>query len=284
MVKIGAMSMSPVSSARVFAGVQNVYQHDSATLTCPMRFGVYLPDDADNAPALFWLSGLTCTEENFITKAGAQRIASELGMILIAPDTSPRGEAVPDDPQGAYDFGLGAGFYVNATQAPWATHYHMRDYIEKELFELCCSEWPVDPDRIGILGHSMGGHGALTIGLSCPEKFRSISAFAPICSPLACPWGEKALTGYLGTNRDDWKAYDACALIDSGYRNGPLLIDQGDADNFIKEQLKPALLKAACEKAGIDLTLRVQPGFDHSYFFIASFIEDHIRWHAGRLG
>ena len=232
---------------------------------------------------MIWLSGLTCTEENFTTKAGAQRVASELGLTLIAPDTSPRGEGVPDDADGAYDFGLGAGFYVNATQAPWNHHYQMHDYIEHELYELICSLLIIDISRLGIFGHSMGGHGALTMALRSPERFKSVSAFAPICSPINCPWGQKALTGYLGHDQERWRSYDACALIADGARTDAILIDQGSADDFLTEQLKPELLKSACDSAGIDLTLRNQTAFDHGYYFIASFIEDHLRWHDKRL-
>lgn len=275
--------MNVESKTRTFAGDQLVFSHQSNVLDCQMRFGVYLPDNANNAPALFWLSGLTCTEENFITKAGAQRVASELGLVIIAPDTSPRGEGVADDADGAYDFGLGAGFYVDATQPPYSQHYRMRDYIENELFELCCSEFPIDRERIGITGHSMGGHGALTIGLRLPNKFKSISAFAPICSPINCPWGQKALTGYLGDNTVAWQEYDACALLANGYKNGPILVDQGVDDGFLDEQLKPELLEQACKDAGVELTLRMQAGYDHSYYFVASFIEDHLRWHSARL-
>jgi len=211
-------------------------------------------------------------------------VASQLGVIVIAPDTSPRGETVPDDPEGAWDFGLGAGFYVNATQKPWVEHYQMRRYIETELVDACASVANIDYNRLGIFGHSMGGHGALTIGLRSPERVKSISAFAPICSPLNCPWGEKALGNYIGGNRDDWREYDACALIDDGARTPALLVDQGDADNFLQEQLKPELLMAACNNAGLRLDLRMQSGYDHSYFFISSFMEDHLRWHAAQLG
>ena len=279
--------MNLISTATVFGGQQKIFTHPSEACRCDMRFAVYTPPEDRHGsgpfPAIFWLSGLTCTEENFIVKAGAQRIAAELGLVLIAPDTSPRGEGVPDDPVGAYDFGLGAGFYVNATQAPWSTHYQMRRYIEEELYDLVLDQFPVDPARIGVTGHSMGGHGALTIGLRNPKKFRSISAFAPISSPVNCPWGEKALDGYLGEGRGAWRDYDACALLEDGARAAALLVDQGAADTFLEAQLKPELLQAACEKAGVPLNLRMQPGYDHSYYFIASFIEDHLRWHVERL-
>jgi S-formylglutathione hydrolase len=276
--------MEKIWQSKSHHGTQFVYRHDAETLGCPMNFGLYLPDNLSApAPTLFWLSGLTCTEDNFITKAGAQRVASELGIILVAPDTSPRGEGVPDDSDGAYDFGLGAGFYVNATQALWQKHYQMRNYIEQELYQLVLESFPVDQNRLGIFGHSMGGHGALTMALRSPEKFRSVSAFSPICSPINSPWGEKALGGYLGADQSTWRQYDACALINDGARFSAILVDQGTDDNFLNEQLKPGLLESACSNAGIDLTLRMQPGFDHSYYFIASFMEDHLRWHSDRL-
>ena len=280
-------SISVVSNQRLFAGVQLVVAHSSTTLGCDMRVAVYVPDRRDaseHMAGLLWLSGLTCTEENFTTKAGAQRVASELGIMLIAPDTSPRGESVPDDPEGSYDFGLGAGFYLNATVEPFAAHYQMRSYIEDELLELIDTNFPLDTARVGISGHSMGGHGALTCALRNPEKFRSVSAFAPICAPQQCPWGQKALTGYLGADPTAWQYYDACALLENGAKVADILVDQGSADDFLVDQLKPELLEQACESAGVPLTLRRQPGYDHSYYFIASFIEDHLRWHAQRLG
>jgi len=230
---------------------------------------------------LFWLSGLTCTEDNFTQKAGAQRVAAELGMILVMPDTSPRGEGVANDD--AYDLGQGAGFYVDATEAPWAPHFKMYSYISEELPALIAAEFPVDTARMGISGHSMGGHGALTIGLRHPEMFRSISAFSPIVSPLNCPWGEKAMTAYLGIDREAWAAHDACALIRAKGASAPILVDQGDADGFLKEQLKTHLLREACDAAGVAAGIRMQPGYDHSYFFIATFIEDHLRFHADHL-
>ena len=273
------------SENRCFGGRQLVLEHASTATGTPMRLAVFLPPaaEAEQVPVLYWLSGLTCTEENFTVKAGAQRLAAELGLMIVAPDTSPRGDGVPDDPDGAYDFGLGAGFYVDATEPPFSTHYRMRSYVEDELPALITGEFPADPDRSGISGHSMGGHGALTAGLRNPDRYRSVSAFAPIVSPLNCPWGEKALGGYLGPDRTGWRAYDACALIEDGARLPELLIDQGSADDFLEEQLKPALLEAACGQAGIPLTLRMQPGYDHSYYFIASFIDDHLRWHGERL-
>lgn len=251
-----------------------------------MRLAVFVPPKAKDAkvPVLWFLSGLTCTEENFTVKAGAQRVASELGLMLIAPDTSPRGEGVPDDPKGAYDFGLGAGFYVDAVEAPWAKHYRMRSYIERELPELIAENLPADMSRQGITGHSMGGHGALTIALRNPDRFKAVSAFAPIASPMNCPWGEKALSNYIGFDRSAWRDYDACALIEGGARLPDLLVDQGTADSFLDSQLKPQLLEEACARADQPLTLRRQEGYDHSYFFIASFIEDHLRWHGQRLG
>ena len=280
------MSFETVSQARCFGGTQFVYRHASQETGTSMRFAAYVPPQAakGKVPVVWFLSGLTCTEENFTVKAGAQRMASELGLLLIAPDTSPRGEGVPDDPEGAYDFGLGAGFYVDATQEPWAQHYRMRSYIEYELPALIAEHLPADMERQGITGHSMGGHGALTMALRNPGRFKAVSAFAPIASPMNCPWGEKALSNYLGTDRSAWREYDACALIESGARVPDLLVDQGTADGFLDNQLKPQLLEEACAKAGQPLTLRRQEGYDHSYFFIATFIEDHLLWHAERLG
>ncbi|EIM26959.1 S-formylglutathione hydrolase [Microvirga lotononidis] len=280
------MSFEIISQARCFNGTQFVYRHASRETGTPMRLAVYVPPQAGDAkvPVVWFLSGLTCTEENFTVKAGAQRVASELGLILVAPDTSPRGENVPDDPEGAYDFGLGAGFYVDATEAPWARNYRMRSYLERELPALVAESLPADMSRQGIMGHSMGGHGALTIALRDPERFKAVSAFAPIVSPMNCPWGEKALSHYIGPDRASWRDYDACALIEDGARLPGILVDQGTADGFLDSQLKPQLLEAACAKAGQPLTLRRQDGYDHSYFFIATFIEDHLRWHAERLG
>jgi S-formylglutathione hydrolase len=279
------MSFEIVSQSRCFNGTQFVYRHISSETGAPMRLAAYIPPQAakGKVPVVWFLSGLTCTEENFTVKAGAQRIASELGLILIAPDTSPRGEGVPDDPEGAYDFGLGAGFYVDATQEPWAKNYRMRSYIERELPALIAENLPADMERQVITGHSMGGHGALTIALRNPGRFRAVSAFAPISSPMNCPWGEKALSNYIGADRSAWREYDTCALIESGARVPDILVDQGTADSFLEGQLKPQLLEEACTRAGQPLTLRRQEGYDHSYFFIASFIEDHLRWHAERL-
>ncbi len=275
-----------ISQSRSFSGTQHFYRHNSTETRTPMRFSAFVPPQARHGarvPVVWWLSGLTCTEENFTVKAGAQRAASELGLIVIAPDTSPRGEGVPGDPNGAYDFGLGAGFYLDATVEPWSRNYRMKSYIEKELPALVEDGLPADMSRQGIMGHSMGGHGALTVALRNPGRFKAVSAVAPICSPMRCPWGEKALGGYLGADREAWKMYDACALIDGGAKLPDLLVDQGTGDGFLQTQLKPELLKEACGKAGIPLTLRMREGYDHSYFFISTFIEDHLRWHAARL-
>lgn len=279
------MSLEIVSQARSFGGMQYVYRHQSEATGTAMRFAAFIPAQAEREPVplLWFLSGLTCTEENFTVKAGAQRVAAELGLAIIAPDTSPRGEGVPDDPEGAYDFGLGAGFYVDATQEPWSTHYRMASYIGDELPAAIAGKLPVDISRQGISGHSMGGHGALTLALRNPGRYRSVSAFAPIVSPLNCPWGEKALGGYLGPDRAAWRAYDACALIEDGARLPEILVDQGTADTFLDSQLKPQLLEDVCARVGQSLMLRRQEGYDHSYYFIASFVEDHLRWHAKRL-
>lgn len=276
------MAIEQIGSNHCFDGQQLRYKHFSSALQCEMTFSIYLPPQAatDRVPVLYWLSGLTCTDENFVTKAGAQRYASELGIAIVAPDTSPRGEGVPDDPEGAWDFGLAAGFYVNATQEPWSKHYKMYDYIVEELPALVNSEFNVDGDRVSISGHSMGGHGALTIALKNPTQFKSVSAFAPICSPLNCPWGEKALGNYLGSDREQWKAYDACELVRSSTLRLPVLVDQGGADNFLQEQLKTGLLMEASIAADYPMTIRMQAGYDHSYFFMASFIEEHLYFHA----
>ncbi|GAA4773670.1 S-formylglutathione hydrolase [Stakelama sediminis] len=276
--------METLSTNKAHGGVQGVYRHASTSTGTDMTFSIFVPphDAGAKLPVLWYLSGLTCTHANVTEKGEYRAACAEHGIIFIAPDTSPRGDDVPDDE--GYDFGKGAGFYVDATEQPWATHYRMRSYIEDELPALIAAEFPMaDMARQGITGHSMGGHGALTIGLRNPDRFRSISAFAPIASPLHCPWGEKALGGYLGDDRATWRAYDACALIDDGARVPELLVDQGDADNFLTEQLKPELLQTACAHAGIDLTLRMQPGYDHSYYFIATFLAGHVGWHAERL-
>ena len=280
------MPLDVVSQSRCFDGIQFTYRHQSSETATEMRFAAFIPPQADQRPVpiVWYLSGLTCTEENFTVKAGAQRIAAELGLLLIAPDTSPRGDGVPGDPAGSYDFGLGAGFYVDAMQEPWSRNYRMATYIERELPTLVKSELPADMTRQSIMGHSMGGHGALTIALRNQDRYASVSAFSPICSPMNCPWGEKALSGYLGGNKERWRRYDACALLEDGAGLRELLVDQGDADQFLETQLKPQLLERACAKAGVPLRLRMHEGYDHSYFFISTFIEDHLRWHAQRLG
>ncbi|MBX9644095.1 MAG: S-formylglutathione hydrolase [Novosphingobium sp.] len=275
--------MEQVSSNRAYAGTQGVYTHQSSATGTPMTFSVFVPDHAEGAklPVLWYLSGLTCTHANVTEKGEFRRACAEHGIIFVAPDTSPRGDDVPDDE--GYDFGKGAGFYVDATEAPWAAHFRMRSYIEQELPALIAAEFPADMARQGITGHSMGGHGALTIALRNPGRFKSVSAFAPIVSPLNCPWGEKALGGYLGADQSAWREYDACALIEDGARLPDLLVDQGEGDNFLHEQLKTGLLVMACRKAGIPATIRMQPGYDHSYYFISSFMADHVKWHAARL-
>jgi S-formylglutathione hydrolase len=250
-----------------------------------MRFGVFLPPQAKAhpVPVLYWLSGLSCTEENFIVKAGAQGVAAQLGLAVVVPDTSPRGLKIPGEGE-SYDFGVGAGFYLDATQPPWSRGYRMYSYVTRELPRLIEANFPIDPARSGIFGHSMGGHGALTIALKNPAHYRSVSAFAPICSPMRCPWGEKALAGYLGADRSGWREYDATALIESrGWKGPALLVDQGTDDQFLESQLKPELLQEACRRSGVPLELRLQAGYDHSYFFIATFIEDHLRFHARNL-
>ena len=279
------MTLTKVSGSRCFGGTQSVYSHEARETGCVMRFGVYLPPQAETRPVplLYWLSGLTCTEENFIVKAGAQRVAAELGLALVVPDTSPRGLKIAGEAE-SYDFGLGAGFYVDAIQPPWSRGYRMYSYVAKELPALIAESFPVAPGRAGIFGHSMGGHGALTIALKNPDYYKSVSAFAPISSPMRCPWGEKALTGYLGADRAAWRQYDATALIEErGWRGPALLVDQGTSDQFLQSQLKPELLQEACRRAGVPLELRLQAGYDHSYFFIATFIEDHLRFHSRNL-
>ena len=278
--------METLSTTKAHGGTQYVYRHDSTMTATPMTFSVFVPEHEEGAklPVLWYLSGLTCTHANVTEKGEYRAACAEHGIIFVAPDTSPRGEGVPDDPDGAYDFGLGAGFYVDATEEPWSVNYRMRAYIEDELPAQVATHLPVaDLARQSITGHSMGGHGALTIALRNPDRFRSVSAFAPIVSPLACPWGEKALTGYIGVDREDWRRYDACALIADGSRVPEILVDQGEADTFLETQLKPDLLRQACAEAGIALTLRMQPGYDHSYYFISSFMADHVAWHGERL-
>ncbi|WP_077530969.1 S-formylglutathione hydrolase [Vreelandella utahensis] len=273
-----------VSENKSFGGWLRRYRHRSEVLDCDMVFGIYLPPQAEtqSVPLLWWLSGLTCTDENFMQKAGAHRVAAELGMAIICPDTSPRGTDLPGE-HDSYDFGSGAGFYVDATQAPWNQHYRMYSYVVEELPDLVHNVFPLNGQE-AISGHSMGGHGALVCALHNPERYQSVSAFAPICHPVNCPWGEKAFGNYLGDDREAWKAWDASELIRSQGTAHPVLVDQGDADNFLEAgQLQPEALEAACTEAGADLTLRYQPGYDHSYFFIASFIEDHLRFHARHL-
>lgn len=275
-----------ISEHACFGGVQRFYTHRADTLGVPMRFAVFLPAQAaaSRRPALFYLAGLTCTEETFMIKAGAQRVAAELGVILVAPDTSPRGAAVPDDAQ-SWDLGQGAGFYVDATAAPWNANYRMYSYV-LELYHTVLAELPVDPGRTGIFGHSMGGHGALVLALRNLELFRSVSAFAPICAPSQCPWGQKAFSAYLGGDRADWLRYDASALMAAARTPFPkgILIDQGTADQFLSEQLYPAAFEQACAQAGQPLTLRRQAGYDHGYYFISTFMEEHIRFHLQQLG
>lgn len=273
-----------------FGGSQLRYRHRSEVLDCDMNFSIYLPPQANVAPVpvLYWLSGLTCTDENFVNKAGAQRYAAENGIAIVCPDTSPRGEAVADDSEGAYDFGLGAGFYVNATATPWAQNYRMYDYVVDELPALVNSMFPVDGDKMSISGHSMGGHGALTIALKNSTRYQSVSAFAPICSPINCLWGQKALSGYLGSRptdeSDSWSQYDTVELVKSADSelkvSMPVLIDQGEADNFLVEQLNTQLLIDTAKQANFPMQVRFQPGYDHSYFFIATLIEEHIVFHA----
>ena len=284
--------MKIISQAKSFGGMQSVYTHQSAVNNCEMRFGVYTPPaeihGAGPYPTLYWLSGLTCTEDNFITKSGAQRIASELGMMIINPDTSPRGpdkdgNSVPDDPEGAYDFGLAAGFYVNATQAPWSQHYHMYDYVTQELRAAAERELPVDASRTGIFGHSMGGHGSLTLHLKNPDIYKTCSAFAPISAPSQTPWGRKAFSNYLGPDETNWAEYDATQLVASRPSNAEIFIDQGTADIYLQDELRPDLFAIAAETSGQKLTLKMREGYDHSFFFISTFLEEHMRWHLERL-
>ena len=278
--------METVSTNRAFGGVQGVYRHPSTATGTEMTLSVFVPPHEEGAklPVVWYLSGLTCTHANVTEKGEFRRVCAELGLIFVAPDTSPRGEGVPDDPAAAYDFGLGAGFYVDATQAPFATHYRMWTYVTEELPALVAAEFPADMQRQSIMGHSMGGHGALTVALRHPGRFRAVSAFAPIAAPGKVPWGEKALGGYLGEDRVAWRAHDAVALIEDGARVPDLLVHQGEADPFLAEQLRPSLLMAACTDACIPLSMNIVPGYDHSYYFISTFMEEHLRWHAARLG
>ena len=276
-----------------FGGQQLRFRHRSEVLNCDMTFSIYLPPQSEQVPVpvLYWLSGLTCTDENFVAKAGAQQYAAEQGIAIVCPDTSPRGDGVPDDPGGAYDFGLGAGFYVNATEQPWSDHYQMYDYVLDELPGLINSKFPVNSEKMSISGHSMGGHGALTIALKNPTRYSSVSAFSPICSPINCPWGQKALGEFIGGNPTDnhsqWAQHDAVELVKSSSTNTKdsllVLIDQGEADNFLDEQLKIKLLEDAAAATDFPMQIRMQPGYDHSYFFIATFINEHISFHASAL-
>jgi S-formylglutathione hydrolase len=282
------MNLETLSETGCFGGRIGFYRHHSTVNDCEMQFSVFVPPQArDRAvPVLTFLSGLTCTEENFMVKSGAQRIAAELGLMLVSPDTSPRGEGVPDDPDGDYDMGLAAGFYLNATQQPWSRNYHMYDYITEELPPIVFNNFPGDAGRHGLTGHSMGGHGALTIGLRNPAKYRSLSAFAPICTTLQSPWGKKALGYYLGEDTATWLDYDACEVARrSGdvTRYDRILVDQGANDPYLVEQLKPELLQAACAESGLPLELRIHDGYDHGYYFISTFIEEHLNFHFERL-
>jgi S-formylglutathione hydrolase len=281
--------MERVSTSKCFGGEQAVWKHKSAETKCEMRFSVFTPPADRHGkgpyPTLYWLSGLTCTEENFIIKSGAQRLAAELGLMIVGPDTSPRGEGVPDLSPKVYDFGVAAGFYVDATEAPWAEQYRMYSYVAKELPELVAKELPTDTARTGVFGHSMGGHGALTVHLKNQAKFRTCSAFAPIVAPSSVPWGRKAFSHYLGADEATWAAYDATRLLaDKGASRAPILIDQGTADQWLAEQLRPELFSAAAKAAGQKLTLNMREGYDHSFYFISTFIEDHLRWHRAALG
>jgi S-formylglutathione hydrolase len=277
--------MEQTQAWKMFDGVQHVYKHASSSTQTDMTFGIYLPPQARSGkvPVVVYLSGLTCTWENVSTKAGAQAHCAEMGLAFVAPDTSPRGDGVADD--ASYDMGQGAGFYLDALKSPWAPHFKMYSYITAELPALLRTQFPaLDMDRVAIMGHSMGGHGALTLALKNPDAYKSVSAFAPIVSPMNCPWGEKALTGYLGEDRTSWRAYDTCALLEDGARLPEFLVDQGMADTFLVNQLKPELLEAACAKASQPLILRRQDGYDHSYYFMATFMRDHLVWHKQRLG
>jgi S-formylglutathione hydrolase len=285
MPAVSTPSIETLSEHVCFGGVQGFYRHASSTIGLPMRFGVYRPPAAmkgGDVPALVWLAGLTCNEETFAIKAGAQRVAAELGLMLVTPDTSPRDTGV-DGADASWDFGTGAGFYLDATQAPWATHWRMESYITQELPEVIAANFPWRRGNLGLFGHSMGGHGALTLALRHPGACRSVSAFAPVAAPMHCPWGVKAFTGYLGADRAAWAAHDATELVKSGARAPALLVDQGLADKFLGEQLHVDRFEHACREAGQSLTLRRHAGYDHGYFFIASFIEDHLRFHADVL-
>jgi S-formylglutathione hydrolase len=279
------MAIETLSEQRCFDGTQGVYRHDSAACGLPMRFSVFLPPQArhGNVPVVYFLAGLTCTEETFMIKAGAQRIAAHLGIALVAPDTSPRNTGIAGEADD-WEFGAGAGFYLDATEAPWSKHFRMHDYVANELPALVAANLPIDPARCGISGHSMGGHGALTIALKHPGRYRSLSAFAPIVAPTQVPWGHKAFSRYLGDDRTTWATHDACALIATGHRfDGEILVDQGEADKFLANQLQPERLEAACAAAGQPLRLRRHVGYDHSYWFIQSYVEEHLQHHAAVL-
>ena len=278
------MTLTTLKQHRCHGGMQRIYRHESSVTRCAMEFAVYLPPQAEHGsvPVLYWLSGLTCTWANFTEKAGVQRYAAEHGLMIVAPDTSPRGTDLPGE-HDSYDFGSGAGFYVDATAEPWSRNYRMYSYVTEELPALIEAHLPVDAQRQGIFGHSMGGHGALICALRNPGRYRSLSAFAPICAPMRCPWGEKAFAGYLGDDRESWRAYDATELAAGSSWRSEVLVDQGSADDFLDEQLKPQLLLEAFRAAGIPLTLRYQAGYDHSYYFMASFMGDHLAHHARLL-
>jgi S-formylglutathione hydrolase len=283
------MTIETLSETNCFGGRIGFYRHASVVNSCNMQFSVFVPPQAkkQNVPVLTFLSGLTCSEENFMVKSGAQRVAAALGLMLVSPDTSPRGDDVPDDPDGEYDFGLAAGFYLNATAAPWSRHYHMYDYVTKELPGVVFDNFPGDPDRHGLNGHSMGGHGALTIGLRNPQMYKSLSAFAPICTTLHSLWGKKALAYYLGSDTSAWHDYDACEVarnVSDASAFGKILIDQGADDPYLAEQLKPELFESACAESGLPVEVRMHEGYDHGYYFISTFIEDHLKHHAAQLG
>ncbi len=277
------MTLEKLSAVRCFDGIQERYSHWSSVNKCKMTFSIYLPPNViqkkESAPCVLWLSGLTCNDENFVQKAGAQQLASKLGIIVITPDTSPRGEAVPDDPNCDWDFGLGAGFYVNASEAPWSTNYNMFDYVNHELHDIIQTHFPCT-GKMSVFGHSMGGHGALISAMHFPDKYQSVSAFAPIVNPIQCPWGKKAFSNYLGENKKQWLEFDCCELLANRGLKIPGMIDQGDADNFLAEQLKTQNLEAALNNVDADLSINYRPGYDHSYFFIASFIDKHLEFHA----